>query len=145
MSTIDIKPNRWFIVCEVKYPKIFFNKGERISVHFLDFNDKIIEGQINKITVNGESFLASIEFSENIEDFINTRNTSAIIYKSVRGLKIPRDAIVNKRSKTGVYSVQNNESVFIEIEIIAESETSEYVIINNETSLLKEGDNIVIK
>lgn len=135
-----IDPEKWYIVCEIKYPKIFFEEGERISISFLDFEDKVLEGHIKQIEDEGNTFLLVVEFKEDIEDFINIRNTSVKISKSVDGLVIPKRAIVERKPEKGVFKLKNDETIFIGVEIIAESPQEDYIIINEESSLIEEGD-----
>lgn len=135
-----IDTEKWYIVCEIKYPEVFFRENETVSISFLDFEDKMLEGVVNRIIDGNNTFLLVIEFREGIKDFINTRNTSIRISKSVNGLVVPKRAIVDRRNKKGVFKIRENEMIFTDVDIIGESKQYDYVIIDEGTSLLEEGD-----
>lgn len=135
-----IDAEKWYTVCEIKYPKVFFKENETVSISFLDFEDKVLEGKVTRIIDGNNTFLLVIESREDIEDFINTRNTSIRLSKSVNGLVVPKRAIIDKKTKKGVFKIQGNEMIFTDVDIIGESKQYDYVIIDEGTSLLEEGD-----
>ncbi|HHW70162.1 MAG TPA: hypothetical protein GX392_02305 [Clostridiales bacterium] len=140
-----INPERWYIVCEVDYPKIFFTEEEKISIYFLDFEDKMLEGKVSRLVQGNNTFLIIIEFDKDIEDFLNIRNTNIKLSKTVSGLKIPKEALVDKKGKTGVLKMNSEDMKFISFDIIAESEDEDFVIIDRNTTPLKEDDIIKLK
>src|SRR5690606_28313681 len=71
-----VDTERWYIVCEVDYPKSFFKEGETISIRFLDFEDMFLEGTVDKVVLGSNSFLLVIEFNQEIKNFLNIRNTN---------------------------------------------------------------------
>lgn len=135
-----IDPTRWYIICEINYPKVFFEEHEKISVRFLDFEDKVLKGEIKKILDGGDTFLLVIEFSDDIKDFINIRNANIKLSKTVEGLVIPKEAVVDKKGEKGVFKIKNEDKTFIGFDIIAESDKEDYIIIDRKTSLLEEND-----
>lgn len=139
-----IDPGKWYIVCEVKYPKIFFKENERITISFLDFEDKALEGHIRRIVAGNNSFLLIIEFDERIEEFINIRNTSVRVGKTAKGLAIPKNAIIDRKGDKGVFKIKGDDMIFVPVDIVAESQEEDYIIIDRGTSLLEENDIINI-
>ena len=78
-----------------------------------------------------------IEFNQEIKNFLNIRNTNIKLNKTVEGLKIPKQAIVNRKGEKGALKIKDEDMTFVSFDIIAESKDEDFVIIDRETTSLR--------
>ncbi|MEG2246642.1 MAG: HlyD family efflux transporter periplasmic adaptor subunit [Peptostreptococcaceae bacterium] len=112
----------------------------------------ILSSKIEKINTNvydiykdGSNYIVILEISEQNVEIYDTRvQEFDIIYKSIEGLKVPKNAILKVDDKQGVYVVsETGDAKFVEVKgTLYESE--EYIIIDHYKNDIKGIDTVSI-
>lgn len=127
-----------------------FNEGDSVKI---EIKNEKINGEIYKKYKKNNYFIIVVKITQQNIGIYDTRvEEFDIIYRQMEALRIPKESIVKKNNKIGVYFVneQNNKPEFIEVKGIT-FEDDDYVYIDfrsNEASgvnTVKLHDRIILK
>lgn len=127
-----------------------FNQGDSVKI---EIDNNKINGEIYKIYKKNNCFIMVVKIAQQNLEIYDTRvEEFDIIYRQMEALRIPKESIVKKDSKTGVYVIneENNKPEFIEIKGISfEDDTYAYVDFRsneaNGVNTVKLHDRIILK
>ncbi|MCC3867345.1 HlyD family efflux transporter periplasmic adaptor subunit [Terrisporobacter mayombei] len=127
-----------------------FNEGDSVKI---GIRDNEINGEIYKICKKDNYSIIIVKFTQQNIGIYDTRvEEFDIIYKQMEALRIPKQSLVKKDNKTGVYVIneENNKPEFIEIKGISfEDDTYIYVDFRsneaNGINTVKLHDRIILK
>ena len=142
--------NVYMAICidKSKAEKFELNKSVK-----LNYNDDVISAKIDNIYEDGENTIVIFKITNQNIGIYDTRvEEFDIIYRQMEALRIPKESIVKKDRKTGVYVIneENNKPEFIEIKGISfEDDTYVYVDFRsnevNGVNTVKLHDRIILK
>lgn len=144
-----IKNNDCYMAFVRKDSKLF-NEGDSVKIEIK--NDEI-NGEIYKISSKDNYSIIIVKITQQNIGIYDTRMEEFdIIYRQMEALRIPKESIVKKDDKTGVYVIneENNKPEFIEIKGISfEDDTYIYVDFRsneaNGVNTVKLHDRIILK
>lgn len=127
-----------------------FNEGDSVKI---GIKDNEINGEIYKICKKDNYSIIIVKFMQQNIGIYDTRvEEFDIIYKQMEALRIPKESLMKKDNKTGVYVIneENNKPEFIEIKGISfEDDTYIYVDFRgneaNGINTVKLHDRIILK
>ncbi len=135
-----------FISCDNK----LFNEGDSVKIKI---RKNIINGEIYKKYEKKDYLITVVKIAQqNVEIYDTRQSEFDIIYKQMEALRIPKESVVKKDNKKGVYVIneENNKPEFVEIKGIS-FEYGKYIYIDfrkNEISgvdTVKLHDRIILK
>lgn len=134
----------------VKEDNKLFNIGDNVKI---EIENNKINGEIYEIYKKNKYFIVVVKITQqNIEIYDTRMQEFDIIYKQMEALRIPKESMVKKDNKIGVYVIneENNKPEFIEIKGVSfEDDTHVYVDFrNNEANgvnTVKLHDRIILK
>lgn len=130
-----------------KADKYLDKKGRDFDI---EIDDKTIKGKLIQIQTNkyGKDSILWFNVTNNFEDFENKRFAKASIHReNFQAVKLPREAIINKKGKRGIFIADKRGSInFIEVDILSEDKDKVYIklIGDNNKYEIKLYDDIVI-
>ena len=144
-----INNNEYYMAFASEDNKLF-NQGDSVKIEIK--NDEI-NGEIYKIYKKNNCFIIVVKITQQNLEIYDTRvEEFDIIYRQMEALRIPKESIVKKDSKTGVYVIneENNKPEFIEIKGISfEDDTYVYLDFRsnevNGVNTVKLHDRIILK
>jgi len=140
-----VDPLKWYIACEFSDGPVYFETGHEVSVEILGHQFGELEGRVYN-RINGEdSTLIIVEMRSDVDPFINLRNVRIRISRTIDGIRIPKEAIIQSRGKTGVRTVYQGDSVFVQVKIKAMDEKYAIVQKIGDVEGLNIGDQVLIQ
>lgn len=132
--------NVWYMIAWIEEDTLEDYKVGR-TVTF-NFPQGQIQGKIFQIVPDDQKSMVIFEIDEYIDGFETLRNVSLdVVVVDYEGIKIPRDSIVEKDGKKGVYVLDiNRYAIFKPIKIIGYDETN--AIIKSNVFYEKDGEDM---
>ena len=145
----NINNNELYIVFVSKDNKLF-NEGDSVKIK----NEKYtVNGEIYKKYNKNGYFTITVKITQQNKEIYDTRESEFdIIYKQMEALRIPKESLVKKDNKKGVYVIneESNKPEFVEIKG-SYFENDKYIYIDfrkneiNEVDTVKLHDRIILK
>ncbi len=110
-----IDPNEVYICIFQDKDKNIFKEGQSVKIVI---NDQEISTKIDKIYEKNNEYTAVIKIMEQNTSIYNTRvQEFDIIYKNIKGFKVPAESVVKENNNLGVYVIneENNMPEFVNL------------------------------
>ena len=92
-----------------------FNKGDSVKI---EINDNKINGEVCQIYTKNNYYVIVLKITQRNIEIYDTRVAEFdIIYRQIEALRIPKESIIKKGDKIGVYVIneENNKPEFVEV------------------------------
>jgi len=108
---------KWYAALVIDSAELYFNIGDAVNAIF--YEQEPIQGFVRRVQIEDNRTFLCIEFDSNVENTVNKRILPLQIQKTVEGLLIPENALVQRKGSQGVYLKEDDENIFIETSVHA--------------------------
>ena len=121
-------------------------EGTTLKMRFEDISENPYTVTVNKVILDNSSnqmavFVTSDEMSDKL--CLARKTKAEIVFSTIRGYKINKNAVKFEDGKKGVYVIIGQEMIFRNIDILYEDD--KYVICNSKGSKIKPYDDVIVK
>ena len=129
-----------------------FKQGDSVKI---EIKEELVNGEIYQIYKKRNYFIVVVKITQQNKEIYDTRESEFdIIYKQMEALRIPKESLVKKDNKKGVYVIneESNKPEFVEIKgNYFEDDKDKYIYIDfrkneiSEVDTVKLHDRIILK
>lgn len=134
---------KWYLMVYSKTPIPEIQKDTIFTVAFDEYLDRQYQGKVlGTITEGTDSYIYTIEMTEDIGELLSVRRTDAKIYTKFEGLKVPTNSVIEKDGVKGVNVISGKEKIFVPVTVKIERQGDSIILPIEENNLLYVGQKI---
>lgn len=140
-----VSPEVWYLACQISLDEFdLFKREAKVTVQL---GTEQVDGRVEETFASGAEGVLILRLTQQASMMHNQRKVAVTLVRDeVKGLLLPKDALVKKDGQDGAYSVnRNRQVVFKPVHIIATKESDYIVVEGHFTRVNDKGETIQIQ